>query len=409
MRAGVNHAFVSPGSRSTPLALALAREKFWIEMTLDERSAGYAAVGFGAASGRPAVVLCTSGTAAANLHPAIVEADLAGVPMIVCTADRPAELRDVGAPQAVDQTHLFGRSVRWFHDPGVADAAMAPAWRGIAARAYIEAVRRPGPVHLNLPFRDPLMGDADALPPGRPATEPWHVIDASGVSPRRHELVGGRGVVVAGLGADPGVGELAETLGWPVLADPLSGLRRPGTIAAADALCRCEDWVTAHTSRGRRPLGTTMGFEGTQFVAGRSATLDTFSSTLSDDGLIRTASYPTSSRDVPPAGEPAPSEWRTTWRTAEVTAQAAIEVALDHHDEITEPGIARRLTKALPDGSALVLASSMPVRDLEWYGIPRDDMRFFGTEEQMASTVSRQPPVGVATAHAADRRRLPPW
>ena len=116
-------------------------------------------------------MLTTSGTAAVELHPAVVEADLARVPLLVCTADRPPELLDVGAPQAIDQTHLYGRSVRWFHAPGVADEAAAPRWRPLAARAYAEATGpRPGPVHLNLAFREPLVGDAGPLRPGRAPT-----------------------------------------------------------------------------------------------------------------------------------------------------------------------------------------------------------------------------------------------
>src|SRR5205085_12326388 len=121
-----------PGSRSAPLSLALARDRrISLEVVLDERSAGFRALGIGIATGRPAVVCCTSGTAAANLHPAVLEAHHARVPLIVCTADRPPELRDCGAGQTIDQAHLFGRAVRWYHDPGPpADGGGAGArWR----------------------------------------------------------------------------------------------------------------------------------------------------------------------------------------------------------------------------------------------------------------------------------------
>ena len=128
----------------------------------DERAAAFVALGLGL-GGVPAVLVSTSGTAAVNFHPAVVEADLSDVPMIVVTADRPPELRDVGAPQTIDQTHLYGGAVRWFHDPGVADPALAPTWRSLARRG-IEAAAT-GPVHLNLPFRDPLVGRAGPLPP----------------------------------------------------------------------------------------------------------------------------------------------------------------------------------------------------------------------------------------------------
>jgi len=165
VRAGVRHAVIAPGSRSTPLALAVrARPELQVRVFHDERAAGFCGLGVGLESGTPAVVLTTSGTAATHLHAAVVEADLACVPLIVCTADRPPELRDVGAPQTIDQSHLFGRSPRWFFDPGVADAAMVGSWRSIGARAVATATGAPpGPVHLNLPFRDPLVGEADEL------------------------------------------------------------------------------------------------------------------------------------------------------------------------------------------------------------------------------------------------------
>ena len=136
VRAGVRHAVVCPGSRSTPLALAVAAEpRLALHVRLDERSAGFSALGIGMATGLPAVVVVTSGTAAAELHAAVVEADLARVPLLVCTADRPPELRDVGAPQTIDQTLLFGRSTRWFADPGVADEGNRSSWRSLASRA----------------------------------------------------------------------------------------------------------------------------------------------------------------------------------------------------------------------------------------------------------------------------------
>jgi 2-succinyl-5-enolpyruvyl-6-hydroxy-3-cyclohexene-1-carboxylate synthase len=154
IRHGVEAAVIAPGSRSTPMALAVAdRPELAVHVVHDERAAGFVALGL-ALAGRPALLLCTSGTAAANLHPAVVEAGLSDVAMIVLTADRPNELRDVGAPQTIDQTHLFGRSVRWFHDPGVPDVAAASSWRSLARRAVDHATR--GPVHLNLPFREPL-------------------------------------------------------------------------------------------------------------------------------------------------------------------------------------------------------------------------------------------------------------
>src|SRR3954468_15290159 len=160
-RSGVRRAVISPGSRSTPLAVALWREPdIDVTVILDERSAGFFALGTALATGVPAAVLCTSGSAAANLHPAIVEADEAGVPMVVLTADRPPELRDIGAGQTIDQLKLYGDAVRWFCDVGTheADDDGLLHFRAVACRAYAEALGdpRPGPVHLNVPWREPL-------------------------------------------------------------------------------------------------------------------------------------------------------------------------------------------------------------------------------------------------------------
>src|SRR5688572_12897070 len=160
-RCGVRRAAISPGSRSTPLALALWRQPaIEVSVILDERDAGFFALGTALATGVPAAVLCTSGSAAANLHPAVVEADEAGVPLIVLTADRPPELRDIGAGQTIDQLKLYGGAVRWFCEVGTheADDAGLVHYRSVACRAYAAArgEARPGPVHLNLAFRDPL-------------------------------------------------------------------------------------------------------------------------------------------------------------------------------------------------------------------------------------------------------------
>src|SRR5690606_32774024 len=164
VRCGVRQAVIAPGSRSTPIALALSqRPEITAHLVHDERAAAFVALGIGVATGTPAVLVCTSGTAAANFHPAVVEAGLSEVPMIVATADRPPELRGVGAPQTIDQLALYGRSVRWFHDAVPPDAADPSTWRPLAQRLVTTAAA--GPVHVNLPFREPLLGDVGSLPP----------------------------------------------------------------------------------------------------------------------------------------------------------------------------------------------------------------------------------------------------
>lgn len=263
-RAGVTDAVIAPGSRSTPLVMALDDDpRVRVHVVLDERAAGFVGLGLGLATGRPAVVVTTSGTAAVELHPAIVEASHGAVPLIAATADRPPELHGVSAPQTVDQDALYGTSPRWSVSPGVADLGAAASWRPLAARSVAVATGggsdAPGPVHLNLAFRDPLLGTgpagrpalvaAAAGPPGRLGGGPWHRRPpAAGAPPppsvvsRLAAYAGGRGLIVAGAGAgNPAtLAAASRALGWPLLADPRSGCRVPGApvVAAVDALLR---------------------------------------------------------------------------------------------------------------------------------------------------------------------------
>jgi 2-succinyl-5-enolpyruvyl-6-hydroxy-3-cyclohexene-1-carboxylate synthase len=232
----------------------LARnESIEVHVFHDERSASFAALGIGSASGFPSVLLCTSGTAATHFHGAVVEAHQSDVPMIVCTADRPPELREVGAAQTIDQTHLFGSAVRWFHDPGVPSRDAASTWRSLAARTVQAAVGvRPGPVHLNLPFREPLTGDVVDMPASR--EKKWSEVIRLGSSETQEvsEIVktisGRRGVIVAGRGASRDVLSLAEALGWPVFADAVSGVREKNisVVVGFDAILRSEAFASSH-------------------------------------------------------------------------------------------------------------------------------------------------------------------
>ncbi len=401
-RAGVTDAVVCPGSRSTPLALAVAAEsRLRLHIRLDERSAGFTALGIGLDTGMPAVVVVTSGTAAAELHAAVVEADLAHVPMVVCTADRPPELRDVGAPQTIDQTHLYGRAVRWSVDPGVPDEASRPSWRSIGSRAVAEAVAGPlgpGPVHLNLPFREPLLGDAGAggVPVGRSGGAPWHLVDAAPVQPAgsvAEDLVrsagivpGSRGLIVAGAGCgDPtAVRRLAEALGWPVLADPRSGLRCPGAgtvVAAADGILRAPAFAAAHRPDTVFVLGGRWASKVvTTFLSGATRVVvdpagawpDPERSAVRlvrcDPTLLCEALVEAVGRHGGAAGP-----WSAEWGKAEARARAVIDGSLGGNAGWSEPALAHRLVRDLPEGSRLVVSSSMPVRDVEAFGAPRAD------------------------------------
>jgi 2-succinyl-5-enolpyruvyl-6-hydroxy-3-cyclohexene-1-carboxylate synthase len=366
VRAGVRHAVIAPGSRSTPLAVALAdRSEINVHVFHDERAAGFAALGIGASSGVPAVVLTTSGTAATHLHAAVVEAHLGEVPMIVCTADRPPELRDVGAPQTIDQTHLYGRAVRWFVDPGVADIATARTWRPQAARAAASTMGElRGPVHVNLPFRDPLVGRPGPLPAGRPGGAPWTSVPGTAVAPVT--VPEGRVLVVAGAGAHPALG----MCGWPVLADPRSGLEGSCVVTHADVFLRHP--VTADELRpevivriGPPPSSRIVN----EWLDATSAEQIVLSSSWRDPGY-RASMMTTGALAMPPQKP----DWLDQWRAADQIAESTIAAHLATHERPTEPQVARAVMAALPSEARLVVASSMPVRDLEWYARPRDDV-----------------------------------
>jgi len=387
LRAGVTDVVLAPGSRSTPLALAVDAAPLCVHVHLDERSAGFYALGLALATGRPAPVVVTSGTAAAELHAAVVEAHHACVPLVVCTADRPPELHGVAAPQTIDQRSLFGDVVRWQADVGAVGDLPPSAWRSLAARGIAAALggpRGPGPVQLNFGFRDPLVAQPGTLiPPGRPGGAPWHrvlgAVDAVADVPAA--LVSGRrGVIIAGPGAgDPAdVWALARALGWPVLAAPASGCRgAPGAVAAFDAIVRHAAMaghlapdVVVHL--GGAPASKVLA--GWTAAAAEHLVADPFGTWPDPD---RVASHVVA---APPgavcrgilAGRPtaAPDGWARDWAAAESAAQAAIDEVLASHAEPTEPGVARTVSGLLGPADALLVASSMPIRDVEWYGAP---------------------------------------
>jgi 2-succinyl-5-enolpyruvyl-6-hydroxy-3-cyclohexene-1-carboxylate synthase len=387
VRGGVTDAVISPGSRSTPLALALAANEWLrIHVVLDERSAGFFAVGLGQASGRPAVVLTTSGTAAAELLPAVVEAHQARVPMLVCTADRPPDLHHISAPQTILQHGIYGEAVRWSFDPGVVEGLPEASWRSLASRAVAEAtanVAGPGPVHLNLAFRDPLVEEPAAGPAGRPDFRPWHRADRAPGTPARElaaELHGRRGVIVAGKRCGrTAIHHLAEALQWPVLADPRSQARGgPTSIAAFDGLLRAPGFTPAAEVEAVLRLGEPPASKVlTQWLAGLSGAeqlvVDPYGRWPDPERRADRVVHadPTAfCSELMDAVHPAPDGWLAPWLAGEAAAQAAVEGVLARHPEATEPGVARQLTAALPDDVTLFVSSSMPIRDIEWFGHP---------------------------------------
>jgi 2-succinyl-5-enolpyruvyl-6-hydroxy-3-cyclohexene-1-carboxylate synthase len=392
---GVRHAVVSPGSRSTPLALACAAEpRLALSVHHDERAAAFMALGMGRATGIPALVITTSGTAAVEVHPAVVEAHEARVPMLVCTADRPPRLQGVGAPQTIDQHHLYGGAVRQFVAPGVPDMDGFAAWRDVASDAFGAAMGSPpGPVHLNLAFDEPLVGTPLPLPARQvhagAASEDAAVAATEVAESLAPRLAGRRVLVVAGGGVgDPApVVALAESCGWPVIADPRSGCRVPGpvSVAHADALVRHAPFAAAQRPEvvlrlGQPPASKVLaqwldglGDETVQVAFEADGARYDPGGSLDELHLL--------APDVACAalgavlGVPAPNGWLAAWRQADDAAAAAIGAALAAHEEPTEPAVARAVAAALPDGARLVVSSSMPVRDLEWYAAPRPALR----------------------------------
>jgi 2-succinyl-5-enolpyruvyl-6-hydroxy-3-cyclohexene-1-carboxylate synthase len=401
-RSGCTDAVVAPGSRSTPLALALARDaRIGVHVALDERSAGFRALGIGLASRVPAILLCTSGTAAANFHPAVIEAAHARVPLLVCTADRPPELRDTGAGQTIDQTNLYGDAVRWFCDPGPPEPIehAGTTWRAIACRAFAAAQGPPaGPVHLNLPFREPLVPSGDKLvdAPGRTGGKPWNT---STTAPRVAEVATVRrlaalvrahpkGLLVAGWGAGTTAAtahRFARAAGWPVLADPISGLRSGAhAISTYEAVCRIDSFAASH----RPDIVVRIGAPVTSKLINTWLGPDIDQVLIDPDDVWldphraateRVVAAPDSLLDAltTELGAARESDWLAAWLDAERRARAAIDQVLDESARAYEGVIARDLAAALPDGAALAVASSLPVRALEWCMAPRDGLTLY--------------------------------
>ncbi|MBS1848678.1 MAG: 2-succinyl-5-enolpyruvyl-6-hydroxy-3-cyclohexene-1-carboxylic-acid synthase [Actinobacteria bacterium] len=374
-RAGVTDAVISPGSRSTPLAVALA-EALTTHVILDERCASFTALGAALASGRPTVLACTSGTAPMHLHAAVVEADQAGVPLIVCTADRPAELIGVGAPQTSDQTHVYGRAVRWFAEPGPPDVAMSATWRSLASRAFCEATGpRPGPVHLNLAFREPFLdGPTPEPPPGRSDGAPWHRAgDERSPRPAPTDLAEAcaastRPLVISGHDAPAGLTLDAV----PVLSDHRGAV--VGTVAHWDLLVRSPTFRDDH----RPDLIVSTGMPpASKALATWLASLDVPRVVLAPgvrwiDPAHRATWMLRTPTVLSLRGEPG---WAEGWRAAGDTAGAVVDDHLAASGTLTEPGVARLVLTTRASGSTVVVSSSMPIRDLETFGAPRPDVR----------------------------------
>ena len=389
LRCGVREAVLAPGSRSTPLALALhdadAEGRLRLHVRIDERSAGFLALGLAKASQAPVPVVTTSGTAAANLHPAVLEADQSAVPLVVLTADRPPELRATGANQTIDQVKLFGSSVRLFAEVGTPEpvSGQTAYWRALAARAVAAALgtlsRDPGPVHLNLAFREPLVPDpADTAWPeplgGRDQGKPWTVVEPADTLAPNVRLPA-RTLVLVG-DASPALGRdavrLAEERGWPVVSEPSGNARHGSNAISVGALLLATPTFLA----GARPDHVLVVGRPTLSRAVLALLRDPRVSVTVVAGHARWADATRSAAHVLPAlpvsdGHHEPdAEWLGLWRECEAQARAAVDDVLD--GTRAEPRLARDLYAALPAGSLLYLGSSMPVRDVFHAAAPRD-------------------------------------
>lgn len=396
VRSGVREIVICPGSRSTPLAMTMAKHpdmKIW--MHVDERSAAFFALGIAKARRAPIALLCSSGTAAANFFPAVVEAHESRVPLIVLTADRPHELRDVGAPQAIDQLKLYGSYAKWFMEMALpeATAQMLHYVRMVAGRAAATALAVPsGPVHLNFPFRDPLVPASlsDPWQGGRADGQSYITVseglrqaDSATIEKLAVELEAlEHGLIVCGPQDNPqlaaAVVSLAERLQYPILADPLSGLRsgsheKTWVMDGYDAFLRDEQVIAAYAPEvilrfGAMPVSKAFLLYVKKHPECRQI--------IVDDGDWREPTQLASDRVIADplsfcqalACEVSHKEnaWVQNWLDLNADAQKQV-AAYDTAGEFTEGRVFSELMECLPSAAALFVGNSMAVRDLDTF------------------------------------------
>lgn len=409
VRNEVRHVVLAPGSRNAPLSFALHRAdqegRLRLHVRIDERSAGFLALGLGKRSGRPAAVVCTSGTATANLHPAVSEAYQSGAPLIVLTADRPPELRAARANQTIEQNHLYGGEVRFFDELAVAEQrpGQNAYWRGQVCRAC--AAARGGPVHLNLPFREPLVPSGDAewceSLDGRPGGRPWTSVAEAGRPRGLTSVRAGRGLVLlADDSADAAerAAAWAERCGWPVLSETgAAGLPGPNGIGTGMWLLGIAEFVAEHAPEQVVCLGRPTVFRQVQRLLA-----DTEVEVL----LVHGTEWPAPAHDVrevagalgePP--EPAEPGWLTAWQQADKKAAEGLEAAVDLERWPNGPALARDVVAALPTGSVLTLGSSNPTRDVALAARQRPDLALHRNRGAAGIDGTVSTALGAALAH----------
>jgi 2-succinyl-5-enolpyruvyl-6-hydroxy-3-cyclohexene-1-carboxylate synthase len=438
-RSGLRLAVISPGSRSTPLAVALwRRPEIEVSVIVDERSAGFFALGAAQASGEPVALLCTSGTALVNYHPAVVEADESAIPLLVLSADRPPELRGIGAGQTIDQIKSFGASVRWFCEVGTheADDDGLLHYRSVACRALAKARGevRPGPVHLNLPWREPLApiaveGAVTATDPlalegrgERPLTAvtriPQQPSDFILDEVAGHIRNGRNGVIVAGRQLDPELRDplarLAKAAGFPILADPTSQLRcgphdRSHVVAAYDLLLRDAGFAGAVAPDlilrfGQMPTSKPLrawiaGSGADQLIVdptgGWNEPSNRAAAILRADPVELASDWAERLKDQE---RPMPTRWLET----EIAAQAALTEAFEAQADLSEPALHRALGTAHRDGDLVYTSSSMPIRDQEAF-LPASNSDVSFLSNRGANGIDGLISSGIGAARASGR------
>ncbi len=400
IRLGANGFFVAPGSRSSPLAWTVA-ELAGDQMTVhfDERGLAFMALGHARATGKPAVIITTSGSAVANLFPAVCEAAMDEVPLILLTADRPPELRNCGANQAMDQINFFGTYARWFVDMQCPDAIIPSSeLMAIVEQAFIKSTHgHPGPVHLNQMFREPLHREkirdgagiwikkaACTVKSERSFTKLPEVSVSTGDVGAVAALVTSakRGIVVAGASRSDEESSVmlavAERLGWPLLPDIRSGLRlrgsHPHIVGMADQVLLKETKslypdVVLHLG-GRVTSKRIMGLMRRGIVAHVSSSV----MPVDPDRVVRerlVISLNAFLESIPPTSR-TPSKWLTSWKKRDDAVDACWREMSAASGELSEPVVAALVSQELEDGETLYLSSSMPVRDMDMYGLAGD-------------------------------------
>lgn len=375
-RGGVTEAVIAPGSRSAPLAIAFAEHPgIRLHVRIDERCAAFVALGLAKVSGNAVPVVCTSGTAAANFHPAVLEALHSRVALVVLTADRPPELRATGANQTVDQIKLYGDAIGFFTEFGVAEARSGSVgyWRSVICRALAAAIGN-GPVHLNVPFREPLVHDpADEQWPeplhGRPDGKPWTVTNPI---PAAAEMVTEladppqRGILVVGDAArepDRAVA-FAHAAGWPIFAEPMSGARvGPNAVTTYSQLIATPGVI----ERYRPELMVTAGKPGLA-----KSLLDLYPRIrhiVVDPGAQWADPTRTAVRVIPALpvldGHRGRSEWLLAWQRMESAARAELDRILGDQHELSELRLAADMAELAGTNAMLFVGSSMPIRCLD--------------------------------------------